>query len=196
MRRGLMSIAAAAALVVSSAGLASAGTGWVIQPTPIPAGAHQSSLDAVSCVTAADCTAVGYYYDGTGDVLMVAEHWNGSTWSIQTMPNPAGSTDNLLSSISCASATSCTTTGEYFSPSVDEATLAEHWDGGTWGIQPTTRSAVGKRLWAVSCTAASTCTAVGDTGPGTTAMPVQVLPSTSRPARPQPAGLFDPGAAS
>jgi hypothetical protein len=42
-------------------------------------------------------------------------------------------------------------------------TLAEHWDGATWAIEPTPNptGAVGSYLTGVSCTASTTCTAVG-----------------------------------
>jgi hypothetical protein len=40
------------------------GTGWTVQPSPNPPGAHGSTLAAVSCPTTTDCTAVGSSFSG------------------------------------------------------------------------------------------------------------------------------------
>lgn len=54
-------------------------------------------------------------------------------WSIQTTPNPTGTLDTGLSSVTCASATACTTVGfQANSNTIGAAsgmTLAEQWNG-------------------------------------------------------------------
>jgi hypothetical protein len=142
------------------------GSSWAIQPTPNPAGAEGSVLSGVSCTAATACTAVGYYDNSSfgNPALTLAERWNGSSWTIQPTPNPAGATQSVLSGVSCTAATSCTAVGYYATSSGgDDLTLAEHWNGTRWAIQPTPTPA-GARLSylnGVSCTAATTCTAVG-----------------------------------
>ena len=139
------------------------GSTWQLQSVPPPPGATESELSAVSCTSPASCTAAGWYAPGSGGVAPLAEHWDGSTWTIQPTPNPAGSTDNYLNAVSCASAASCTAVGQIgFFPSTP---LAEHWDGSTWAIQAVAPS--GGPLHGVSCISAASCTAVGTTGSGT-----------------------------
>jgi hypothetical protein len=139
MRRGFMITAAAAALVICAAPAASAASGWAIQPTPSPSGATSSGLSGVSCTAPTNCIAVGDYGLAGGGAATLAEHWDGSTWAIQPTPNPAGSQAAGLDAVSCASPASCTAVGSSTpaGSGAQAATLAEHWDGSTWAIQPT-----------------------------------------------------------
>ena len=91
---------------------AAAASGWSIQHTPNPAGASDSILNGGSCASATACTAVGSYNTSSATVTL-AERWNGTTWSIQTTPNPAGGSEIHLIRVSCTSATACTAVGNY-----------------------------------------------------------------------------------
>ncbi len=149
------------------------GTAWTIQSSPQPPGLPPSSdLYGVSCTSATACTAVGSYtqnaYTKRPTYLTLAERWDGSAWTIQSTPNPSGTatTSDLLSSVSCSSATACTAVGsanDLSSYPQTYMTLAEHWDGSTWTIQPTPAEPAGTQpdLSSVSCTSATACTAVG-----------------------------------
>ena len=64
------------------------GTMWTVQPTPSPAGATFSYLSGVSCTSASACTAVGYFGNSAGNILNLAEGWNGTRWTIESTPNP------------------------------------------------------------------------------------------------------------
>ena len=99
------------------------GTRWSIQHPSSPSGSQASTLAGVSCVSATACTAVGNYNNGTTRVAL-AEGWNGTKWSIQTTPNPAGGSNSMLNGVSCASATACTAVG-----GSSNGTLAEGWNG-------------------------------------------------------------------
>jgi hypothetical protein len=137
------------------------GTSWTIQTTTNP-GAESNYLYAASCASASACTAVGYQQLSSGRLVTLAERWNGTSWATQTTANPAGGAA-VLSGVSCASATACTAAG-YYSPSNAEPTapFAEGWNGTTWTLQiPPTPATDDSPLNGVSCTAASTCTAVG-----------------------------------
>jgi hypothetical protein len=138
------------------------GTSWTVQPTPSPAGAPDSYLTSVSCTAATACTAAGFYVDGSGNHLTLAESWNGSSWTMQTTPNPGGTTTTQFNSVSCTSATACVAIGYYLTPSY--TMLAEVWDGTSWTIQNPSLPGGGSDgyLSGVSCTAATACTAVGD----------------------------------
>jgi hypothetical protein len=139
------------------------GTKWAIQPTPNPA--HRpngSELRGVSCSSAAFCVAVG---DSTGSDFRshsLVERWNGTKWAIQVAPKPPGGNESKLTGVSCLSATACTAVGNSGSVNMT-MTLAEHWNGSKWVVQPTPNppSAQSSELDGVSCPATTVCTAVG-----------------------------------
>ena len=139
------------------------GKRWAIQATPNPVGAMGNSLYGVSCTTATACTAVGTSVNGSGALLTLAEHWNGSSWAIQATPNPSGATLSILNAVSCASATACTAAGYYRSSGGTNFTMVEHWNGSSWAIQatPAAGGATGSFLEGVSCPSATVCTATG-----------------------------------
>src|SRR5205823_4468957 len=70
---------------------------WTAVPSPSPGSAF-SSLLAVSGSGPSDAWAVGYYTDPNGLYLALAEHWNGSAWSVVPSPNP-GTSSNLLQAV-------------------------------------------------------------------------------------------------
>jgi hypothetical protein len=138
---------------------------WTIVTSPnLPL---RSFLQAVTCVSANDCWAVGYSYDV--DFVTLIEHWDGTSWAITVSPN-APATDSFLQGIICASASDCWAVGySYVNTShgiIDLQMLIEHWDGTLWSI--TTLSNVGTlsntQLNGVACVSASDCWAVGTQG--------------------------------
>jgi hypothetical protein len=150
------------------------GTTWSVKPTIDPAGFRSSALAEVSCSSATHCIAVGYFADSEGTQRTLAEAWDGSTWSVQTTPTPAGSDSAQFEGVSCPTASSCTAVG--YSYDIDSnalITLAESWNGATWSIQSTPSSTYSE-LRAVSCVAADACTAVGYTraGSGSPQLPI------------------------
>jgi len=146
------------------------GSTWTIQPTPNPSGAEVSILTGVWCASAASCTAVGYSVGTSQASLTLAERWNGSIWTIQPTPRPSGSTSSALSGVSCTTTASCTAVGGAIESPNTRLTLAEHWNGSTWTIQPTPTPSGpiddSTGLHAVSCTSVNRCTAVGEFGKG------------------------------
>src|SRR5690242_15468802 len=90
------------------------GTRWRIQPTKLPTGAKSAGLAGVSCPSATACTAVGSTPGTTPDTSVnLAESWNGTSWRVQAVPAPKGSTSSLLSGVSCTSPNACTAVGNY-----------------------------------------------------------------------------------
>jgi hypothetical protein len=55
----------------------------------------------------------------------LAEAWNGTSWSLQKTPSPAGSSTTVLSGVACAAAGPCDAVGYYFSADGIELPLAE-----------------------------------------------------------------------
>jgi hypothetical protein len=96
------------------------GSAWAIEPAPAPAGAVGGALLGVSCASAANCTAAGYYIKAIGSNQLnyaLAEHWNGRTWSIQASPKLPRS---QLFAVSCTSARAARRSGAT-SPSLPTA---------------------------------------------------------------------------
>jgi hypothetical protein len=129
------------------------GASWTIVPAPNPPGTRVLRLFGVSCTSATACVAVGYRDVGTGSVEAIAEHWNGSSWTLETMP--AGVSE--LYGVSCSSAKACTAVG---------GNQVVRWDGTSWTTQtlappPNVNPQSPVRMTSVSCASATSCTAVG-----------------------------------
>ncbi len=138
---------------------------WSVVPTPTAT--TTSQLHGVSCVAAAACVAVGDVGDPTafqGTATTLAEHWNGSSWSLLRTPNPVGATKSTLNGVSCASRVVCTAVGWSGTDSVAGG-LAERWNGHSWSVQttpnPTPEGRTLADLLSVSCASATSCLAVG-----------------------------------
>ncbi len=134
------------------------GTTWSVASTPNPTGSTFPTLSGVSCVSSTTCEAVGNYFNSAGDQLNLAEAWNGTAWSIQSTPNPTGTTLSVLNGVSCESATNCAAAGAYYNSSgTTQLTLVERWNGTAWSIQssPNPSNEVVSPLLGVSCSAAT-----------------------------------------
>jgi hypothetical protein len=126
---------------------------------PVPG---SGALTGVSCTSAVNCTAVGSKTTTAATTFEpLAEHWNGSRWSAQQVPNPVFRGDgSQLSAVWCTSRRACTAVGYRGSGLTDS--LAERWDGGRWTVQATPNPSVtGTSLSGVYCTSATSCTAAG-----------------------------------
>jgi hypothetical protein len=89
------------------------GAAWSQQSIQLPAGENVGSLDSVACPSAIACTAVGFVtistpHEDLQDLLL--ERWDGRRWSTEPSPFQAGALPGL-SSVSCASTTTCTAVG-------------------------------------------------------------------------------------
>jgi hypothetical protein len=103
--------------------------------------------------------------------------WNGSVWSITSSPN-AGSSDNLLVSVSCVSASDCVAVGYTYTGSAIE-TLTIVWNGSVWSITSSPNAGTSDdALNSVSCVSASDCVAVGYTYTGNSGFKTLVLSLT------------------
>lgn len=142
------------------------GASWSAQSVPSPTGAKGIVLSGVSCASSSACTAVGNYNNISGTQVTLAEVWNGSSWSVQTTPNPTGVTSSVLSGVSCTSSSACTAVGNGYTggfPSSTDSNLVEVWNGTSWSIQSTLNPAGTKWsvLSGVSCASSAACSAVG-----------------------------------
>jgi hypothetical protein len=125
------------------------GTSWTITLNQLGA-AGGSSLSGVSCGAANACVAVG---QANGAPL--AEGWDGTRWT--PIPTSSGTTTGSLYGVSCGPA-GCMAVGQSTG-----TPLAEWWNGSSWSTLavPLPTNATGGLLSGVSCTTATSCTAVG-----------------------------------
>ncbi len=134
------------------------GTHWTIVDTPTPHDSVGADLAGVSCANSTDCSAVGASQVATvsGDVTEIssvplAEHWNGTSWTVEA--EPSGAAVNTLTDVSCPTSTSCAAVG-------DTASI-QQWNGTSWSIAPMSNKSSESQLVSVSCPSADICFAVG-----------------------------------
>jgi hypothetical protein len=140
------------------------GTSWALQSVPDPGGVGASAeLAAVSCPSRHDCRAAGVLTTRAGTSRVVGEAWEGTRWSVEVTPSPAGAATSALEGVSCGTPRSCVAVGNFTDGSGTGVPLAESWDGRSWVIEPVQvpAGAVASALYGVSCTAADACVAVG-----------------------------------
>jgi hypothetical protein len=139
---------------------------WLLQSTPNPTEATHSVLSGASCTSTSACIAVGKYVTAIigGNPSALAEVWNGTSWSLKSVPNPSEAKSSALSGVSCTSSSACTAVGTYTNGSGTTVTLAEAWNGTSWSVQstPNPAEATASYLNGVSCTSSSACVAVGE----------------------------------
>jgi hypothetical protein len=150
------------------------GSSWTLHATPAIAKAWHATLEGVSCTSADACFAVGSTRTGVGNrPSLLAEGWNGSEWATETTKTPTphgGFAGNYFTSVSCASSTTCTATGEHYEYAEGVgfrwATIGEHWNGSEWTELATPGIASSepnpRALADVSCISTAACTAVGE----------------------------------
>jgi hypothetical protein len=166
MKRVVVYAAVIIGLVLSGAAPASAGTGWQSQRVPRPVAGSIAYLNSTSCFTTATCVAVGTWFKN-GRQHTLAEHWNGSSWTIQRTPDPPGPEATLVS-LSCTSPADCMAVGYHSRPVTGgEHLLTERWNGTNWALQyaPEPTGATESEMWGVSCASPGDCMAVGQYQP-------------------------------
>lgn len=138
------------------------GSTWNEQTAPRVAGASETALQSVSCVSTSDCMAVGHYESGEL-VYALAEQWNGTTWAVQNATTEHGA---WLESVSCVPNTKeCIAVGGVTTREPNGShVLIERWNGRRWRAERLKlRPGEGEYPWlyGVSCPAVRECKAVG-----------------------------------
>jgi hypothetical protein len=136
------------------------GASWALET--IPDAAHVI-LFGVSCTSPTGCMAVGRVSTGSS-LAPLAEYWNGTSWAAQNPPLPAGVTEGTLTGVSCTGPARCVAVGySAYSGAPDASPFSESWNGTTWTPHAAPAPAPGTtEFLAVSCLAARSCTAVGE----------------------------------
>jgi hypothetical protein len=151
-----------------------ASTNWAAGvEASLPANARTNPnvfLGSVSCASAGNCTAVGFYTDSSGHSQGLLLSETSGTWAAgveASLPANAGTNPNVRLSVSCASAGNCTAVGSYFDSSGHEQGVLLSETSGTWaaGVEPSLPANAGTNpsasVYSVSCASAGNCTAVG-----------------------------------
>jgi len=139
------------------------GMSWKVVSAPDPR-KPGDSLDAIACVSALDCWAVGSGAGTSSYDETVIEHWDGVAWSAVAAPNTEDG--GVLYAVTCVAASDCWAVGYHARAAwLESGTLIEHWDGVSWRVVGS-----GTQDWysgfnelsSVACVSASDCWAVGE----------------------------------
>ena len=157
-------------LAAVSASSASTTTSWdnaieVPGTAALNAGGHADVL-SLSCTTANDCTAGGYYTDGAGRLqAFVVKETSGVWGNASAVPgtvllNTGG--DARVTSVSCATAGNCAAGGYYSDVNGDQHAFVVNQTSGSWGSAiDVPGTGVNSAVNSVSCATAGNCSAGG-----------------------------------
>jgi hypothetical protein len=91
-------------------------------------------VESVSCPSAGNCSAIGYYTASSGTPLAFAVSQTNGTWGTpDTISASPAATSTSLLTVSCASAGNCSAGGDYFTGTEPYQAFAVSQTNGTWG---------------------------------------------------------------
>ncbi len=147
-----------------------------LSQVPSAAASQNEQVRSVSCPSDGECTAVGYFKDGSGTFQALLVSQSGAGWnpaSEATLPadaaaSPGSQFDLSVNSVSCSSAGDCTAVGSYDATSANDVEGLELTEtNGTWatGVAVSLPAASAGNpeatLASVVCTSATHCEAAG-----------------------------------
>ena len=136
------------------------GTTWSTEPEPtLPSGLV--GLAAVACPSATECFAVGNATSTDGVGRPLVEAFDGTAWSVVSLPAAVAGATEGLDGVACPSTTSCFAVGRATQGSTTVA--VDHFDGTAWSVERSPRPAGLDQgnLSAVACATTTSCVAVG-----------------------------------
>ena len=141
------------------------GSAWTIA-TSENTSATQNILYGVSCVSAANCSAVGYTTANTpvGPFQTLIEQWDGASWKIVPSPNTNAAQNNYLFVNACPPGGDCRAVGYSNTPEAGNAqTLVEHSNGTSWSFESSENiDSVGNNaFFGIACPSPNNCWAAG-----------------------------------
>jgi hypothetical protein len=141
------------------------GNAWSVVPVPTPAGSASSQLSGISARSPSDIWAVGSFTTVIGTTVQgrtLAEHWNGTAWSI--VPSRNATTSNLLTGVAAVAGNDAWAVGYTITTdgsNQPDRTLIEHWNGTAWSIVASPSPASNDTLSGVAARSAGDVWAVG-----------------------------------
>jgi hypothetical protein len=165
-KRWALAGAAAAALSVlaglAMAAPAAAAAGWT--SVSVPQTGNNAELNGMSARTSTDAWAVGTFYTTSSTISAFALHYNGGSWAVTVLPQPAvtGPSSPILHGVTAVASNNVWAVGENEEvPGLGITTLIEHWNGSAWSIVPSPTPGAYPRLNAIAARSASDVYAVG-----------------------------------
>jgi hypothetical protein len=173
VRSPLLSLAAAAALALATAGVTGAQAAVLPGPwqilhsvSPQPTKVDDSLLVGVSMGSASDGWAVGNFSNPQAVDQLLAEHWDGHAWRITAAPPlPTAAASGVLNGVDEVAPTNVWAAGDQNLTAGGTRTLIENFTGTSWAAvsspNPFTGPGADDELNAVGGTSASDLWAVG-----------------------------------
>ena len=110
------------------------GSTWSVVPSPNP-GTQRDILTGVAAISDNDVWAVGQQTDSAGTWHTLAEHWDGSSWSVFPTVD-SGTGGNEFYGVHAVASNSVYAVGDESGSSFPDQALIEHWDGNKWSVLP------------------------------------------------------------
>jgi hypothetical protein len=129
-----------------------------------------AQLNSISCASAGNCSAGGFYA-AHGSQAFVVNETNGTWHTAKEVPGTAALNQGggaYIESVSCAAAGDCSATGDYTDSSGNTQVFVVNETNGTWGTAEEAPGAAALNqgtladLFSVSCGSAGNCSAGGD----------------------------------
>jgi hypothetical protein len=108
------------------------GDEWSVVPSPSP-GEQQNILYGVAAMSDSDVWAVGAEEDQNGLWHTLAEHWDGSRWSVVPTIDP-GVSGNQLYAVKANASNDVYAVGQQAGNGFPGQALIEHWNGSSWSL--------------------------------------------------------------
>jgi hypothetical protein len=139
---------------------------WSVVPSP-DASTGNNLLSGVAAVSSSDVWAVGDFQNASNVFQTLAEHWDGTAWSVVPSPSGAGIQAGL-NAVAAVSSHDVWAVGNSGS-----GTLTERWNGTSWNVvpSPTLAGTLFNPLFGVAIISGSEIWAVGESQNGTTGSP-------------------------
>jgi hypothetical protein len=135
------------------------GSSWTVQASPSPVTGN-NTLSSVVALSRTSVWAVGYTLSTTGAERTLIEHWNGSSWKVQSSPSPTST--SILTGVTAVSNSNAWAVGySQSSDGVYTKTLVEHWNGSSWNIQTSANPDVSNWLCGVVATSGTNAWTAG-----------------------------------
>jgi hypothetical protein len=108
------------------------GRAWSIADVPQP-GSQRDMLFGASALSADDVWVVGDKQGANGVFKTLAEHWDGSAWTVVRTPSPGRAGDHLYG-VYAVSPDDVWAVGQQLTGATSDLPLVEHWNGYRWSV--------------------------------------------------------------
>jgi hypothetical protein len=123
------------------------------------------AINSVSCASAGNCSAGGFYTNRSGTQAFVIDQTNGTWGTAQQVRGLNSSRDAGIESLSCASASNCSAAGSFAGSGGRQRAFVVSQDNGIWGAARPVRgfaafnASTDAESLSVSCATAGNCSA-------------------------------------